>query len=170
MERLMPQHPKTATKVKGAGRCPKCGSRKVRPMSMPKTGFYAETVETCVNCKAIWEPFDPAQLLDADMPRTSSFKEPCDNCAFQPGSVEQQNPEQWAELMASLKNNGRFYCHKGVPIDPGGKHGFAYPEKPVSKELAPGTMFQDVKRLRMCRGWLKMWGAQMQKEAAKGAA
>lgn len=151
--------PTGPSKVKGAGRCPKCGSRKVRSATIPKTGFYASAVESCVNCKAIWEPFDPSQLLDADLPRTSSFKEPCDNCAFRPGSVEQKNPEKWAELMASLKGGGRFYCHKGVPISPGSGHGFEYPTKPVSKELAPGAMFEDVKKLRMCRGWLKMWSA-----------
>lgn len=130
-------------------------------MTVPKTEFYAETLEGCVNCKAFWEPFDPKQLLDAHLPTTSSFKEPCDNCAFRPGSPEQSDPARWAELMASLKTNGRFYCHKGVPIAPGSKHGFAYPEKPVSKELAPGAMCEDVKRLRMCRGWLKMLDGQL---------
>lgn len=152
-------------KVKGAGRCPKCGSRRVREVVVPSTSFYAEKLEGCPNCNAIWEPFYPVQLLDAHDPQTSSFKEPCDNCAFRPGSPEQKDPKKWAELMASLKSNGRFYCHKGVPLDPGGKHGFAYPTKPVSKELCPGTMVEDVKRLRMCRGWLMIWGARMDKEA-----
>ena len=150
--------------VKGAGRCPKCGSRAVRRFTMPTTSFYAEQIEGCVNCKAMWEPFDPAQLLDAHQPTTSSFKEPCDNCAFRPGSPEQSDPARWAELIASLKANGQFYCHKGVPISPGNGHGFAYPTKLISKELHPTARTEDVKRLRMCRGWLKMWGRQMDKE------
>jgi hypothetical protein len=154
------------TKVRGAGRCPKCGSRRVKELTLPPTGFYAEKLEACANCKAFWEPFDPAQLLDTDAPTTSSFKEPCDNCAFRPGSPEQKDAAKWKELMASLKANGRFYCHKGVPIVPGSKHGFAYPEKAVSKELCPGTMFEDVKKLRMCRGWLMMWGERADKGIA----
>ena len=152
-----------AEKVRGAGRCPKCGSRRTLDVTVPATDFYAEKLEACANCKAVWEPFDPAQLLDAHLPQTSSFKEPCNNCAFRPGSPEQKDKAKWAELMASLKDNGRFYCHKGVPIDPKSKHGFAYPEKPVSKELCPSTMFEDVKKLRLCRGWLTMWGARMDK-------
>lgn len=154
-----------ASGVKGAGRCPKCASRKVRCVTAP-TGFYADTLEVCVNCKAMWEPFDPAQLLDAHLPTTSSFKEPCDNCAFRPGSPEQQDPEKWATLMASLKENGQFFCHKGVPITPGEGHGFAYPTKLVSKELHPTATTEDLKKLRMCRGWLTMWGKRMDKENA----
>lgn len=154
--------------VRGAGRCPRCGSRKVRRMTVPSTAFYADTLEGCVNCKAFWEPFDPAQLLDAHLPTTSSFKEPCDNCAFRAGSPEQSNPERWAEVMASLKLNGRFYCHKGVPITPGTEHGFDYPTKLVSKNLHPTARSEDVKKLRMCRGWLKMFGARLEKEIAAG--
>lgn len=161
----------TQVKVKGAGRCPKCASRKTIHVSPPAEllgKFYADKLEVCVNCKAIWEPFDPVQLLDADRPTTSSFREPCDNCAFRPDSVEQRDPEKWAELMASLKSGGRFYCHKGVPIDPTGPHGFAYPTKAVSEELCPGVKHEDVKRLRMCRGWLRMWGRQFDKERERG--
>ena len=152
--------------VAGAGRCPKCASRKVVRADWPGEGeFYARTLEVCANCKAVWEPFDPAQLLDPHLPKTISFREPCDNCAFRPGSVEQSDPAKWAELMASLKTDGRFYCHKGVPLDPGGKDGFAYPQKPISTELCPGHTMPDVKKLRMCRGWLTMWGARMAKHA-----
>lgn len=147
-------------KVRGAGRCPKCGSRKTKEVIVPPSGFYAEKLEACVNCRAVWEPFDPAQLLDDHLPQTSSFKEPCDNCAFRPGSPEQKDKARWAELMASLKDNGRFFCHKGVPIDPNSEHGFAYPTKLVCKELHPTATTENVKRLRMCRGWLMMWGRQ----------
>ena len=139
--------------VKGAGRCPKCASRRTirSKCDDPRvTNFYSATLEICPNCKAIWEPFDPAQLLDPHIPTTSSFKEPCDNCAFRPGSVEQSDPKRWAELMADLKKHGSFHCHKGVPIDPDNENGFAYPT--------------DRKKLRLCRGWLKMWGARMDRE------
>lgn len=76
---------------------------------------------------------------------------PCDNCAFRPGSVEQRDTEKWRETIASLKAGARFYCHKGVPLDPAGENGFAYPTEKPSK-------------LRMCRGWLRMWSAQMDRE------
>lgn len=114
--------------------------------------FYATAIEVCANCMTAWEPFDPADLLDAgDI--SSSFREPCDNCAFRAGSVEQRDGERWAELMDKLKqDDGRFYCHKGLPLDPGGEHGFAYP---VSKP----------RKMRLCRGFLRMWGARVDKEA-----
>lgn len=153
----MPQIEKASPAIKGAGRCPKCASRKVRRVQMPELAtdaagkFYAPELEVCVNCRAVWEPFDRAALLDIDDP-ASSFREPCGNCAFRPGSVEQSNTERWAELMISLKQGGaRFYCHKGVPLDPGGEDGFAYPKHKPSK-------------MRPCRGWLSMWGAQMDKQ------
>jgi hypothetical protein len=105
------------------------------------------------------------------MPQTSSFKEPCDNCAFRPGSPEQKDKARWAELMASLKENGRFYCHKGVPIDPKSEHGFAYPTKLVCKELHPTATTEDVKRLRMCRGWLtREWQKWMTRKMYVGIA
>lgn len=140
--------------IRGAGRCPRCASRRVKRAKFPTElcgDFYAQKIEICANCKAAWEPFDPTALLDHDDP-SSSFREPCDNCAFRPGSTEQRNPETWAKLMAGLKaGDGRFYCHKGVPLDPGGEDGFAYPKHKPSK-------------MRLCRGWLSMWGAQLDKK------
>lgn len=154
-------HDATPKPVPGTGRCPKCGSRKVKRLRFADpalTAFYSAQVERCLNpaCKAVWEWFDPAQLLDEDDPRTSSFKEPCENCAFRSGSVEQRDPDQWRKLMADLKGaggnpwtlferGGGFYCHKGVVIDPAGEHGFAYPK--------------DRRKLRPCRGWLRMVSA-----------
>lgn len=164
----------------GAGRCPSCGSRKVRRAICAEaavTRFYAGTLEVCGNpaCKAIWEPFDPAELLDADAPRTSSFRAPCDNCAFRSGSVEQRDPDRWRALMATLKGDGDpygmltgsgFYCHKGVPLDPGSERGFAYPNRRV--EVA-GRVIEtpDRQRLRPCRGWLRMVASALDSEVPR---
>jgi len=146
----------------GSGKCPRCGScavRRVENLPMQKFGaFYATTLELCRNpaCHAAWEPFDVAQLLDPDEPKTSCFIEPCDNCAFRPGSVEQRDPERWRDLMTNLGADGAgFYCHKGVPLDPAGEHGFAYPEVKSGRDL---------RKLRRCRGWLSMLGRRWDKE------
>lgn len=138
-----------ARDMKGADRCPRCGSRKIVKASQLVSSFYGKTLAVCGNCGCPWEPFDPADLLDPDDPH-SSFKEPCDNCAFRPGSVEQRNAEEWKKTMASLKAGGRFYCHKGVPMTPGKGHGFDYP---VNKP----------RRLRLCRGYLRMLNQQLDK-------
>jgi hypothetical protein len=138
--------------VKGADQCPRCASRRTKDGIVENSGrFYARTIRGCVNCSTIWEPFDPAQMLDTDM-TTSSFVEPCDNCAFRPGSPEQADTEKWKETVASLKAGGRFYCHKGVPIDIKNENGFAYPKDG-----------KDPTKLRLCRGYLNMWGAMMDK-------
>lgn len=135
---------------RGAGRCPRCGCRKVRRCDMPvdlSRDFYGRTLEICVNCKAAWEPFDPAQIWDATDPMCS-FRDPCDNCAFRRGSPEQRNKERWAEIMDGLKSGASFHCHKGVPIDPGGEHGFAYPHDRDGRPIRS--------KLRLCRGYLNM--------------
>jgi hypothetical protein len=129
--------------VKGADQCPKCGSRKSRTVSQALTKFYAADIRVCANCSTAWEPFDPKELLDVDMPKTSSFLHPCGNCAFRKGSPEQNDPVRWAELRGELEIGHRFYCHKGVPVTPESEHGFDYPDggKTPSK-------------LRLCRGYL----------------
>lgn len=144
--------------MKGADQCPKCASRKSGDLEQVVTGFYAGVLRVCANCGTAWEPFEPEQLLDADMPATSSFIEPCGNCAFRPGSPEQRDVEKWKETIASLKAGGRFYCHKGVPVTPASEIGFDYPEA--------GT---NPRKLRLCRGYLSLWGAQMDRAMAKEA-
>ena len=63
--------------VKGAGPLPKMRvTGGCARSTMPATSFCAEQIEGCVNCRAMWEPFDPAQILDAHRPTTSSFKGP----------------------------------------------------------------------------------------------
>lgn len=138
--------------MKGADQCPKCASRRTADFDAPSpTGFYSRVIRGCFNCQAIWEPFDPADTIDPD-DRLSSFKEPCNNCAFRPGSPEQADTEEWKKTMASLKAGGGFYCHKGVPIDVKNEIGFAYPDAGKSPS-----------KLRLCRGYLNMWGAMMDK-------
>jgi hypothetical protein len=121
---------------------------------LPNTKFYACTIEACRNCHAIWEPFDPTDLLDAE-DRTSSFKEPCDNCAFRPGSPEQADTEKWRKLTVDLKAGAQFFCHKGVPINPQNEDGFDYPTN------RDGT--KNIRRMRICRGWLLMIGRHWDK-------
>lgn len=152
----------TSKVMRGAGRCPKCGCRKVNDIPCPPGLFYGDKVQICTNpaCKAMWEPFDPAQLLDDH--HLSCFKEPCDNCAFRPGSPEQQDTRQWKDMIAALKKgglSGGFFCHKGVPIDPDSPDGFAYPR---NKEGVPIR-----RKLRICKGWLNMIGKQLEKEWAE---
>lgn len=149
--------------IKGAGRCPKCASRKTTTAEQPVTKFYARTLEICGNCGTAWEPIDRALLWDPDDPM-AAFAEPCNNCAFRPGSHEQQDVEEWKKTIASLKAGGQFFCHKGVPVvvDPDNKDyeiGFAYPRK--------RNGVQDPRKMRLCRGFLTMWGRMMQREFEK---
>lgn len=137
--------------------CPKCGSRKVA--HDPKLAFkgYGPGLASCPNCRTLWEPFDPAQIWDPSDPHCS-FKDPCNNCAFRPGSPEQADPEKWKTLIDQLKCGASFYCHKGVPIEPEAEHGFAYPSRTVPVEIdgAPATAAKlaDRSKLRFCRGYL----------------
>jgi hypothetical protein len=128
----------------------------VQRLAAPTSDFYSREIEVCLNCKVIWETFDPAHLLDKDMPTTSSFLEPCSNCAFRPGSPEQKDAGAWCQLVEQLKRGASFYCHKGVPIDPASEDGFAYPQD------ANGNKLQH--KLRLCRGYLNMLSRQWDKE------
>lgn len=141
--------------MKGADQCPKCASRAAIDVDAPSPkGFYARAIRVCRNCQTLWEPFDPADTIDATE-RLSSFTEPCNNCAFRPGSPEQGDKDEWKKTIAALKAGGQFFCHKGVPIDIGNANGFAYPEDG-----------KNPRKMRLCRGYLNMWGAMMLKELA----
>lgn len=147
--------------MKGADQCPKCASRRWSDADQGVTKFYAGRLRVCGNCGTAWEPFEESALLDEGV-QNSSFTEPCNNCAFRPGSHEQQDPVKWKALMdqIGLDENGRmigqFFCHKGVPIDLEHKtptdSGFAYPTKNGKS---------DPKRLRLCRGYLRMARTQL---------
>lgn len=119
--------------------CPKCGSRKINSDDRLEVKGYGPGLAACVNCRTFWEPFDPEQIWDPGNP-VCSFREPCNNCAFRPGSNEQQDRDKWITMIASLRQGAAFYCHKGVPIEPGAEHGFAYPKERT--------------KLRLCRGYL----------------
>jgi hypothetical protein len=129
--------------MKGADQCPKCASRRWADAEQAITDFYATTIRVCANCGTAWEPFEPGDLLDVDMPLTSCFIDPCNNCAFRKGSPEQRDPEKFAELRAKLAGGGSFYCHKGVPVSPESENGFDYPEGG-----------KNPRKLRLCRGYL----------------
>ena len=151
------------TPVRGAGRCPRCASRKVLSVEMPdevRGDFYARSIEVCGNCHAAWEPIDRALLWDAADP-VGSFSAPCDNCAFRPGSVEQRDRDGWIKTIGALKAGGRFYCHKGVPIAPANPDGFAYPRDAAGQP--------NPRKLRLCRGWLNTLGPLWAKRAELGS-
>lgn len=147
--------------VRGRGQCPACSCRKVVRTHQAITDFYAKAVETCTNCGATWEPLPPGGTHMDDDGTPFPFEMPCDNCAFRPGSPEQQDREQWREMMAKLKRGGVFYCHKGVPLDLSGdpdSDGFHYPRNAEGKPVA--------RKLRTCRGFLEMISRHWQREFA----
>lgn len=158
--------------VKGRGRCPRCGSRKVRREPLPATGFYATAIERCLNpaCGATWEPMPPGGDHLDDDGTPFAFPDPCDNCAFRPGSPEQSNVEKWKETITSCKAGGVFHCHKGVPIDPESENGFLYPQRrdlAASALAGQPVMVSDRRRLRICRGYLNMISRHWQKGAGE---
>lgn len=154
-------------------RCPACNGRAV--FTMPSDQFPPGLNidcewQGCTDCDAVWEAF-PASYA-----RDPVCAEPCSNCAFRPGSPEQQDPERWKALIDSLKPNGdwfsgRFYCHKGVPIDLSkGPGNFLFPRKPVTMDGEPvrqpdGSIVttEDVAAMRTCSGFLRMFWARQKK-------
>ena len=102
----------------------------------------------CRQCTCLWEPFDVADL-SIPQDRFSTFKAPCDNCAFRPGSPERLDPQKWDDLMIKIHvGEAVFHCHKGVPLadadDPGNSHDHFTNED--------GQI--DMSKLRVCAGYL----------------
>lgn len=127
----------------GPHRCPACLSTNVMTCDTPDgVDFYGNKLTVC-QCGAAWEPISEADIWDRE-DEACSTREPCDNCAFRPGSPEQADKEKWGDLIAKLKAGGSFYCHKGVPIAPNSELGFKYPK--------------DARKLRLCRGYLNALG------------
>lgn len=144
----------------GIDECPRCKSARTSEIEQDITPFYAKKLRVCGDCGAAWEPFEEADLLDEGEPY-SSFVEPCDNCAFRPGSNEQQDADYWKNLIEQLgwpsdfPHSGEFYCHKGVPFDidvENSQVGFDYPKREDGQ--------YDRTRMRYCRGYLKMLNAK----------
>lgn len=131
----------------GKGRCPRCFGTLVGggelPIDADGGNFYARQIAVCGRCAIAWEPVDEALIWDRSDPHCST-SEPCNNCAFRPGSPEQRDTAEWNKTMASLRAGASFYCHKGVPLKPMGEHGFDYSK--------------DQRQLRLCRGYLNALG------------
>lgn len=127
----------------GRARCPVCLGTRVVCEAFDAGEFYGKELAGCADCDIAWEPIEEADIWDRS-DRYCGGSQPCDNCAFRPGSNEQQDREKWRELIGSLKAGAQFYCHKGVPLAPGSEHGFAYPS--------------DHRKLRLCRGYLNALG------------
>jgi hypothetical protein len=138
-------------------RCPKCGSSAVAYDATLQSNGYGPGLALCRNCKTMWEPFDPADVWDQTDPHCS-FRSPCNNCAFRPGSSEQEDRTKWKSLIEGLRGGASFYCHKGVPITTDAEHGFSYPKKNITT-IVDGepvdTEVYDTKKLRPCRGYLR---------------
>jgi len=115
----------------GTGQCcPKChGGRVVvhDTLGYSELKFYWRQIATCADCRTAWEPVDESLVSDRSDAR-ASFTQPCDNCAFRPGSPEKADTAKLKEMIASLRAGASFHCHKGVPLAPDSEHGFAYPQ------------------------------------------
>ena len=130
----------------GADQCPRCGSSHTASFIVRDAGVHAG----CLDCNTLWEPFDPAELIDPDDPY-SSFRDMCENCAFRPGSPERENKGDWDAMIADLRIRGRpFMCHKGTPISFEEGQSHDHPRNPDGSH--------DISRMRFCRGYLQLWG------------
>jgi hypothetical protein len=159
--------------------CPACRSRQVK--QLPKSEMppfivqqFGCDLEACLDCRALWEAFPEQGYVEDPV-----CAEPCDNCAFRPGSPEQADTEGWKALIESLKPQpegwfaGRFYCHKGVPIDmTKGPGNFLFPTKDITADVErvagepvgdkPHTI-PDAAKMRTCSGFLRMFWARSKK-------
>lgn len=127
--------------MKGAEQCPRCGGA----MSLRVQLRNESATACCWKCDTQWEPFDPADLAVPDS-ETSSFKEPCDNCAFRKGSPERADPDEWRRLMADIRAGAVFFCHKGVPVSKDPNQSHDHPKRPDGS--------YDTDRMRTCTGYI----------------
>ena len=160
--------------------CPSCQceditiiSKQAIPESIAE--HFSSDIAFCRKCGALWEPLPAVHVEDP------VGAEPCDNCAFRPGSPEQDDPVKWRALLDSLKPDphggfgGRFYCHKNVPIDmTKGPGNFLFPTRPVMMDGEPlrqrdGTVVttMDTSKMRVCSGFLRMVWARKRKQEGK---
>jgi hypothetical protein len=139
--------------MKRIKKCPACGSGNLmlRRKSLSRGTFF----DACRDCAAIWESIPEGEHFKRDG-ELLAFHQPCDNCAFRPGSPESEDKKAWRELIEKLRDGGHFFCHKGVPIlelGAGSAASFDFPKGPDGKE--------DINKLRFCRGYLNAWLAWM---------
>jgi hypothetical protein len=141
--------------MKRIRKCPRCNSAELRgPMPHPEKP-QGTLYQACADCLAVWEAIPEGEHFKRDGEQLA-FREPCDNCAFRPGSPESQDKPQWRDLMTQLKAGGSFYCHKGVPLVTVGQNSnasFDFPKGTDGKE--------DMNRMRLCRGYLNAWNIWM---------
>ena len=125
--------------------CPQCESDEVI--------FTGETSAfgVCLSCRTIFVAYPDNWCRDPFQ------AEPCDDCAFRPGSPEQQDPERWAARMSRLKSDTLFYCHKGMPVDVD----IAEQRTDYRADLPPEH------RRRLCAGYARMIAAQIGKGMRK---
>jgi hypothetical protein len=163
--------------------CPACGSKRTHDMPLDSIPFTLRTDAhidcgwmMCLDCAAVWEPFPESYVRDP------VCAELCNNCAFRPGSSEQQDKVKWKALIDSLHPDaeyghfrGQFFCHKGVPIDMSrGPGNFLFPMKPVLLDGEPvknpdgsTVMTQDTSKMRTCSGFLRfVWAINAKREKA----
>lgn len=147
--------------------CPKCSSTDVKANTTVKWRGYGPGLAVCRSCSCVWEYWTEGQVWDLT-DAVCSFSEPCNNCAFRKGSPERGDPVKWAGIRDLLKEDSPFFCHKGVPIEAGAEHGFAYPRRETTVTvdgMSTVTQVYDTSKLRMCRGWLNAWAGEQRKEA-----
>lgn len=129
--------------------CPRCKSISIARTRLPSTGLSPRETDydCCRDCGAVWEAYPDDWCEDV------VGADPCDNCAFRPGSPEQSDPAEWRKLVALLRAGQEFRCHKGAPI-------LGLTEEP------PNVRFDDewVKRRgRRCAGFMRLVWAMREK-------
>lgn len=131
-------------------RCPRCNGAGVVETKLPAGATTTEPIDLCLACGALWER----------EVRPEPELEHCDNCAFRPGSPEQQDPERWATIVEeTVRGNGMFLCHKRVPMTIRG------PEHVEGAGLE--YQFREQGQIRYgsrCHGWAKARCTQLVKE------
>jgi hypothetical protein len=122
--------------------CPNCKSIRIERATLPATGLLHRKTDydLCRGCGAVWEAYPDDWCEDV------VGADPCDNCAFRPGSPEQADPAEWRKLVALLRSGQEFRCHKGAPI-------LGLTDDP------PNTRFDAAwvnRRGRKCAGFMRM--------------
>ena len=138
--------------MKGIDQCPVCQSARIFNVTEEGADIGDTIYMACLDCPTetptIWEQVKREDLSVPNSP-LSTFKKPCDNCAFRRGSPERKDPEKWEFLMQEFAyREAMFFCHKGVPLDiskgSNQSHLHPYDEQ--------GRLFK--KESRVCAGWL----------------
>ncbi len=143
--------------------CPLCSSTNIVELRACEVDHVP--ISGCGDCLAVWESLPTGEDYRTDG-ELMAFREPCDNCAFRPGSPESEDKAKWRELLAKLKAGGRFFCHKAVPFhtekmwtvkdEADTVKSFDYPKREDGKE--------DPEQMRLCRGYLNVWSKWIEQE------